>query len=117
MVYRILKDECYTGVFYAHKYYAAASNRTPSKRTTRIRPPEEWTRLDFPHLQVVDRETFETAQKLLTQGRQMFAPNPTNEYLCSRFIRCKRCEYSVYARSTTTRGYLPILQLWVHGGR
>src|SRR5437763_12412428 len=36
----------------------------------------------------------------------IFAPNPTNEYLCSRFIRCKRCEYSVYARTTTTRGHI-----------
>src|SRR4051812_2302432 len=43
---------------------------------------------------------------MLSQGRRMFAPNPTNEYLCARFIQCKRCEYAVSACATHTRGHI-----------
>jgi len=90
-VYKILRDDRYTGVWWANQ-------QTIIKGKHRSRPKEEWIRLDFPELRIIDDETFNQAQTLLTEGRAKYAPAPINEYLMARRIRCS-CGYATSVRT------------------
>lgn len=93
-IYKMLRQDAYTGVWYANR------RKCVNGRWLK-RPLEECVRLDFPHLRIIDDDTFKRAQDLLSIGRSINAPNPTHEYLMTRRVRCQ-CGYAIGA-STTTR--------------
>jgi site-specific DNA recombinase len=95
MVYRILKQTAYTGVFYGFKTIEINGK-------TKRRPKEDWIRLEFPELQIIDTEIFAAAQELLAKGRAANAPKWTREYLLVRRLRCQ-CTYATRAKSSTKR--------------
>lgn len=90
-LYHILKDEAYTGVWYANI-------RTEVNNKRVYRPKEDWVRLEFPELRVIDDETFQKAQELLAEGRRQLAPEPHHAYLMARRLRCS-CGYAISVRT------------------
>lgn len=94
-IYKMLREPAYTGVWYANRRRYTNGHWNP-------RPFEECVRLDFPHLRIIDDETFKRAQDLLDIGRSINAPDPTNEYLMTRRVRCN-CGYAVGANTTTSK--------------
>lgn len=100
-VYKILKDERYTGVWWANQQVSI-------KGKPHTRPKEEWIRLDFPELRIIDDATFTEAQTKLAAGRKGFTFGATHQYLMARCIRCV-CGYATavttYGRSPSTVSY------------
>lgn len=92
MIYRILKDEAYTGRWYANK-----TKQVNGKQVKRDK--KEWTPLEFPELRIIDDATFNNVKQLLAQGRTFTAPEPKYEYLMTRRMKCE-CKYAVCARTT-----------------
>lgn len=90
-IYKILREHAYTGVWYANKRHYVNGR-------TLTRPKEEWVRLDFPELRIVDDNTFHKAQEILNEGRSKRARVPTNHYLMARQMKCQ-CTYSICART------------------
>ncbi len=90
-IYKILREHAYTGVWYANKRHYVNGR-------TLTRPKEEWVRLDFPELRIIDDKTFYKAQEMLDEGRSKRARVPTNQYLMARQMKCQ-CTYSICART------------------
>jgi site-specific DNA recombinase len=94
-VYRMLREPMYKGIWYAGR-------KKKVKGKTLKQPFEECIRLDFPHLRIIDDETFQKAEELLIIGRSIHAPDPTNEYLMARRLRCM-CGYAIGVNTQTRK--------------
>ena len=80
MVYRILKNESYTGIWYAFKY------KTEGKKVTK-RPREEWIPISIPR--IISQDLWETVQKrIITRPRR----KSRYQFLLSGHIKCS-CGY------------------------
>jgi site-specific DNA recombinase len=82
-VHRILSNEAYTGRTYFNKYV-----RT-SKTIRRLRPRNEWTAIAVPA--IIDRATFDAAQRQLVRNRDLSPRNKKRKYLLAGHLRCGRC--------------------------
>lgn len=102
MIYRILSDESYTGIFYANRYTQTLTDK--GTKATRQKDESEWIRLEFPELAIVSREVFTATQDMLAEGRKLFAPQPKNNYLMNRRIKCGDCHYDMGSSTTTAHG-------------
>jgi site-specific DNA recombinase len=91
-IYKILTNEAYTGCAYFGKY------RCVSKTRRVRRPPTEWIAIPVPA--IIDRETFDAAQRQLERNRALAMRNRKHEYLLSggRF-RCGRCGRTMTGRT------------------
>jgi site-specific DNA recombinase len=78
-----LSNEAYTGQTYFNKYVRTG------KTTRRLRPREEWAAIPVPV--IIDRATFEAAQRQLDRNRELSPRNKTREYLLAGHLRCGRC--------------------------
>ena len=85
-VAKILGSEVYTGVW----YYGKAGN-----------PREEWLPISVPV--VVDRQTWELAQKRRKLNREMASRNTKNEYLMGRRLTCGHCGAKVAGHPSAWR--------------
>jgi DNA invertase Pin-like site-specific DNA recombinase/uncharacterized protein (UPF0335 family) len=94
-VYKMLREPAYTGIWYANRKRYTNGRWNP-------RPYEECVRLEFPHLRIIDDDTFKRTQQLLDIGRSLHAPDPVNEYLMARRARCV-CGYSISANTNTRK--------------
>ena len=93
MVHRILREETVAGVYYAYRYKSVDGDK-PNTRKEIIRPREEW--VGIPVEAIVDRPTWDAAQRRLNEGRQQSRRNTIYEYLLGRRITCV-CGYKVHA--------------------
>jgi site-specific DNA recombinase len=104
-IYKILREEAYTGVFYANQNQRVYTDRT-GKPTTKsrvvTRHRDEWIRLEFPELRIIEQQLFDEVQVLLSSGRQRNAPQPKHEYLMARRIRCT-CGYATAVHAMNTQ--------------
>ena len=66
--------------------------RVPMK----VRPKEEWIKIECPV--IIERETFDHAQKLLKESRRRWAKKAKNEYLLSGLLRCGDCGNTMVGR-------------------
>jgi len=94
VVRQILANRTYIGEFYQNRWntegMAANKHRkTEERQPLRPRPQEEWIRIPCPP--IIDRETFEQAQRRLEAARRLWAGNSTRRYLLSGLIRCGSC--------------------------
>jgi site-specific DNA recombinase len=94
-VHRILSNEAYTGQTYFNKYVRTG------KTTRRLRPREEWTAIAVPA--IIDRATFDAAQRQLDRNRELSPRNKKREYLLAGHLRCGRC-----GRGVTGGAYLTV---------
>jgi site-specific DNA recombinase len=92
-IYDILRDERYSGVFYANQHRLVNGKQ-------RRQPRETWHRLDFPELAIIDRQTFDLAQAIIAKGRKRFAPESwRTDHLLARRLTCV-CGYSLAIKTT-----------------
>lgn len=97
MIYRILKNEAYTGTYHALK-------RTNKNGKTVMRPKAEWVIQQIPS--IVSRELFNAAKaKLQAHARSSGFTRSAHEYLLSGKIRCA-CGHSVHARTSNVKSGL-----------
>lgn len=91
-IHKILTNEAYRGRAYFGKY------RCVSKTRRVRRPPTEWIAIPVPA--IIDRETFDAAERQLERNRALATRNRKYEYLLSggRF-RCGRCGRTMTGRT------------------
>ena len=91
-VYRILKNEAYTGVAHWGKTYrvepAKRLNKHPKikKSVVRYKDPSEWIPLSVPA--IIDTATFNAAKKRLEANKRRSAPKRSRDYILTGRIRC-----------------------------
>jgi site-specific DNA recombinase len=85
MIYKILSDEVYAGVFYTYRYIMVDGRRLK-------RPREEWVPTHVPA--IVNRETWEASQLKRSKGKSRAAQHESHQYLLGRVIACG-CGYKV----------------------
>ena len=115
-VCRILTNELYTGKIINGKQ--EVTDFLTGQRADR--DETEWIVVQRPDLQIVELETYETAQKILQSRNQAFHnyhERQSNKYLFSTLIKCKECGWSF---RRTVRTYKNTYVRWVcsgHNGR
>lgn len=108
VVRQILMNETYTGVFYhnkwdtdgmlANKYKKNSEDKIPMT----MRPKEEWIPVEVPV--IIEKKTFEYAQKLLKESRRRWAGTSKNTYLLSGLVRCGECGNTMTGRRAKNWG-------------
>lgn len=101
VVRQILMHEAYTGTFYQNRWntegmlgnkYKPKEDRVSMKE----RPREEWIEIKCPV--IIDKTTFDYAQKLLGESRRRWAKKSKNHYLLSGLLRCADCGNTMTGR-------------------
>ncbi|MBL4951318.1 recombinase family protein [Neobacillus sp. YIM B02564] len=108
VVRQILMNETYTGVFYHNKWntdgmLANKYKKNPEdKIPMTMRPKEEWIPVEVPV--IIEKKTFEYAQKLLKESRRRWAGTSKNTYLLSGLVRCGECGNTMTGRRAKNWG-------------
>ena len=111
---RILRNEVYIGTAHFNKHVRVEpgrnGNRGTYKRTkntsTRLRPKDQWVRIALPdELRIIDRNTFDQAQKRLAVNFRFSRRNAKYQYLLGGFARCGDCDSPLYGVSWRGRLY------------
>ncbi|MFC4022714.1 recombinase family protein [Oceanobacillus longus] len=103
VVRQFLLNETYTGVFYQNKWNTEGmlGNKYKKDKDEKVqmtkRPRDEWIAVDVPP--IIDKETFDYAQKLLKESRRRWAGNSKNIYLLSGLVRCGECGNTMTGRN------------------
>ena len=109
---RILSNELYTG-----KIINGKQEVSDFLTGQRIEKDEtEWMGVDRPELRIIDDETFEKAQEILSSRHdafQMTRERQSNKHLFSTLIKCKECGWS-FRRSV--RKYKNTYIRWICSG-
>ena len=87
-VNRILSNETYAGTWYYNKWRREG-------KVHRRRPRDKWIPVEVPA--IVDRETWEAAQRRKRRNREQARRNRKHFYLLSGFITCGDCGATVYS--------------------
>lgn len=109
---RILTNELYTGKIINGKQ--EVTDFLTGRREDR--DETEWMVVERPDLQIVDKETFDQAQRIMTERGKAFKVNKerhSNKYLFSTLIKCKECGCSF---RRTVRTYKNTYIRWVCSG-
>jgi site-specific DNA recombinase len=99
----ILKNEIYTGVTYYQKTRVVKLKNNKKKRVKN--PPDQWIKIDVPHLAIIDKETFDWAQNRVERNIQLQKRNRQHEYLLAGFFHCSACGKAMSGTSGTTKNY------------
>jgi len=106
-VKRILSNSAYAGTLYIRRYdtkdvkfnkYKPREERVSRKE----RPREEWLPISLPS--VVDKETWEAAQKRFENSRRRWRSYSAYPYLLSGLMRCGKCGATMHGNLVTSRG-------------
>ena len=109
---RILTNELYTGKIINGKQ--EVTDFLTGRREDR--DETEWMVVERLDLQIVDKETFDQAQRIMTERGKAFKVNKerhSNKYLFSTLIKCKECGWSF---RRTVRTYKNTYIRWVCSG-
>lgn len=109
---RILTNELYTGKIINGKQ--EVTDFLTGRREDR--DETEWMVVERPDLQIVDKKTFDQAQRIMTERGKAFKVNKerhSNKYLFSTLIKCKECGWSF---RRTVRTYKNTYIRWVCSG-
>ena len=102
---RILRNEIYIGITYYNKHARVEARRNGNHGTykrakntsTRLRPKDQWVRIDLPdELMIIDRKTFDHAQKQLAVNSKLSVRNTKYQYLLRGLARCGDCDSPLY---------------------
>ncbi|MGD6841243.1 recombinase family protein [Bacillus infantis] len=108
VVRQILMNETYSGVYFHNKWNTEGmlGNKYKQDRDEKIpmtkRPKEEWIPVDVPA--IVEKKTFEKAQRLLKESRRRWAGHSKNIYLLSGLVRCGECGNTMTGRRSKNWG-------------
>jgi len=99
-LHRIIRNETYTGLTYYNKHIAMESLKPKQDNTYRrrkntslhLRPREQWIPIQLPeHLRIIDKETFELAQRQLQKNSELSPRNVKYQYLLRGLLQCGEC--------------------------
>ncbi len=98
----MLKNERYLGrlVWNQREW---VKNSTTGKRTPVARPREDWTVTERPDLAIVDRATFQAAQRRKQHDKQAGVPRTRRDTMLSGLLRCGKCRGSLTTVGGTTK--------------
>ncbi|MBP2649765.1 MAG: Resolvase protein [Firmicutes bacterium] len=99
-VWRILKNEMYAGTKWAFKFYDKLVQQRKKKRI--IRPLEECVPITVPA--IIDKETWNTAQRVLEENSKLSKRNTHNEYLLAKIIKCGYCGHNLIGADYAAHG-------------
>jgi site-specific DNA recombinase len=88
VVGKILRNETYAGT----TYYNRRERVGPYSRRKVLRPRDQWIPIPVPA--IVDRNTWERAQKRLDHNRKLVRRRPRHQYLLSGMLICDGCGYA-----------------------
>jgi site-specific DNA recombinase len=102
-LHRLMRNELYIGIWHYGKTAQVKrdeaeynfNKRKWPKKTHRARPRADWVRVDLPHLQIVDAETWKRAQNELDRHRLFNPRRSKHSYLLSGLVRCAGCGGSI----------------------
>ena len=98
MIIHILTNETYTGVWYFGKTKMIDDGKPRETKHKRglgkqvARAQEEWIPVNVPA--IIDRETFDLAQKRKEYNKQVLGGHKIHEYLMKGRLTCSKCGYS-----------------------
>jgi len=99
-LHRIIRNETYTGVTYYNKHVLteAKTNRNSikyrraTKTSMRLRPKDQWIPITLQEsLRIVDKKTFDLAQKSLRVNSELSPRNVKYHYLLRGLVKCGSC--------------------------
>lgn len=99
-LHRIIRNETYSGITHYNKHYSCEPDKSNKsngyKRTKntsrRLRPESEWISIKLPEtLKIIDRETFERAQRQLKINSALSPRNTKHQYLLRGLVECAKC--------------------------
>jgi site-specific DNA recombinase len=85
----ILGNPIYTGITYYGKLKTVEGKRV-------LRPKEEWTLINVPHLAIVSMDIYEAVQKRAERNKEIASRNRKRAYLLSGFFRCAICGHVMF---------------------
>jgi site-specific DNA recombinase len=99
----IFTNETYTGTFYWNRHESVLPKRGGSGRKTEkssllLKDRSEWIAVPVPA--IIDRETFELAQKQLRSNAENSPRNSKNEYLLRGMLVCGTCGNKYYGSTS-----------------
>ena len=100
---KFLANEVYVGRLYYQKIRVEWNKRIQQ-------PKDKWIRIDVPELAIIDRATFDAAQKRKKKNKERAKRNRKNRYLLTGHIRCGSCGYAAIglqctAKKNSTKSY------------
>jgi site-specific DNA recombinase len=98
-VARILANESYAGT----AYYNRLERAGPYSHRKVLRPRDQWIPIPVPP--IVDRRTWEEAQKLLSRNRKLVRRRPRHQYLLGGMLTCRSCGYAYGGEFSKGRRY------------
>ncbi|MFS1513679.1 recombinase family protein [Chengkuizengella sp. SCS-71B] len=107
VVRQVLMNDTYWGVCYHNKWntegmlankYKDKDERIPMTH----RPRDEWIPVNVPA--IIEKKTFEHAQRLLKESRRRWAGHSKNQYLLSGLLRCGDCGNTITGRRSKNWG-------------
>ncbi|BAF58874.1 site-specific recombinases [Pelotomaculum thermopropionicum SI] len=106
-VKRILANSAYAGTLYISRYDTKDVKfnkyKPPEERVSRKeRPREEWVPISVPA--IVDKQTWEAAQKRFENSRRRWRSFSTYPYLLSGLMRCGKCGATMHGNLVTSKG-------------
>lgn len=106
VVRQILMNEAYTGVYYQNRFDTEGDyvRKQAGEKIEhgKQRPQEEWLVTNIPP--IIDKEQFDYAQQLLSQGRRRYTNYGKHDYLLSGLVRCGRCGCTMTGRKRKSHG-------------
>ncbi|MDP8289786.1 MAG: recombinase family protein [Candidatus Susulua stagnicola] len=99
-VHRIIRNETYTGIAYYNKNVLVEPTnkddtkyRRARKTSHRLRPKNQWIPIKLPdNLIIIDKKTFDLAQKQLKRNSELSPRNVKYNYLLRGLIKCGYCD-------------------------
>lgn len=112
---KIITNRVYTGMLIQHRY----CRRSFKDRHMLYVPPSQWIYAENTHEAIIDRDTFELAQKILDKRRGQFKYRcgPKEAHLFTSFLFCGECGSPFYYRKTKGNGGTYMCSKYVKYGR
>ena len=113
-LHRILRDRTCTGVTFYNKHISCepkkpkvtSNYKRRSNTSLRLRPVDEWIEIKLPkHLIIIDKKTFELAQKQLRRNSKLSLRNVKHKYLLRGLIECGSCSSPFHGESCHKKLY------------
>lgn len=106
VVRQILMNEAYIGNYIQNRWETVGDyvkKQAGEKiEAGRMRPEEEWVITHIPP--IIEKEQFDYAQVLISQGRRRYANTKFHPYLLSGLVRCGRCGETMPGRKRKSHG-------------
>ncbi len=108
-IHRVVRNETYIGTTHYGKFASTEPKRRKngaayrrSKNTSkRLRPRDQWTPIPLPKsLEILDRKTFELAQKQLKINAERSHRNVKHDYLLRGLLKCGECGSPMYGMAS-----------------